>query len=146
MGLNLSSVIRSRSIGIIAGHGFNRNWSVKGEVEIGMGKITEGYSDEEEMHYEELGRLNDFENESDIFTGTLSIQFWPKECYKGAYFSIGGKLSEGVKNDLTGALGYSIRIGSYIAIDLSFEIDMVASYRCESLKGNGSTIGINIIF
>lgn len=148
VGADLSSVLITGKTSISVGHAFSRHWSITGEAGIGIPGLRRNKTEEETEHYKELyGHGDKSDNEGyDIITGTASFAYWPEGSLEGIYLRFGLKYGNRTGADCRIGIGYMLPLWKMIYADIRYCMDMAASCRHGTIKGSGTTIGINIIF
>lgn len=141
LGLDILPSISDGYICICGGHGFSKRWSAAFSAEMDLIQHSKERDREYADHLAEFGETP----YTIINTKGLcrvSILYWFKETYEGAYLGIGCRCSKNEKPDCNFDLGYSIPILWNIRLMLSYGIDLTESARAGKPAGQGMRLGL----
>ena len=144
--LDVSAAIKSEYLRIIIGHPISRHWSAGGYAGVNLGCFKSIPSDEETAHKEDLDRQKTYDTNTGRFQAAAFIRFWPSDPYKGVFLSSGVRFDGEKRQDITAGIGYSMKIWRNIIAEISYEIDILDTYRNGVTKGEKSGISIGIKF
>ena len=145
-GFDPSAAILKGSARIKFGLAFSQHWSVDGSISIGISRLKNERSIYEKKHYEELE--TDYRNvrSQDLFQGTTSLSYWPQRCFKGTFFTFGGRYGDTEGADIRIGTGYMFRVWRIIHADIRYEADLISSCKSNLTVGDNISIGIYLIF
>lgn len=144
--LDISTAIRSEYMRITIGHPIGRHWSAGGYAGVNLSCFKRVPSDEETAHNEELNNRETVQADTGRFQVAAFIRFWPLSPYKGLFFSSGIRFDGAKRQDITAGIGYSMKIWKNIITEISYEIDILETYRNAATIGDKSGIKLGIIF
>ncbi|MBR5835853.1 MAG: hypothetical protein IKY66_06775 [Bacteroidales bacterium] len=139
-GIDLTGIIRSKSLNISASYGFTESWSASWMSSIDLSLLKDEESQEEEEHRSEFSHT-----QTEIqMTGShsLTFQYWPGNVFTGTYMTAGIKRIGDGKTDCIVGAGYCIPVWKGLRMNISYETDIISSFQDKAPTGRGLHIGI----
>lgn len=127
LGFEITEVIRNSDAKIRIGYSISGQWSAEAVSSFHI-RVQENNSVDKAPSME------------------LSFRYWPHECYKGTYLSMGPVCGFKSDTDLKLGLGYSIPICKCIGIDLGYGIKIIDTIRQKTATSGKITLDIHYLF
>lgn len=148
IGADMTAGLTESRLTVILGHAFAERWSMEGRLGVAFGHIMDKEKEEEALHEDEFDMRETEHTTEDrlIDTGAIALCFWAARAYYGSFISIGGVYRGKSPPELTLGTGYVIHIWKGLSASVSFNIDIMETYRNASIRGDGISVAICCIF
>lgn len=143
-GLDIGSLINELHAGITISWKISGHWSAEGYGSTCL-KHHDKSSGEELMHESEFNAIagSDNEERNHVLNRTeIGVRYWPAGTFKGSFIGLGVMKAGENRTDLTASIGYMLDIWKGLAAVVSFETEMLQSWKEGHLRGRGLGVGI----
>ena len=146
IGWDLTSTLRDRKISMIFSHSFHDRWTMGWSAGLKFISMPRETDSEENEHYSELDSSEYSNDIDDMFSGSVSVSFWPDGCHKGPFIGMGLSCGDRSGTDIHIEPGYCCRIWNSFAAGISFRINLKEAYSQAKIPTHGLTLSLHYIF